>query len=186
MFRSTRVPSRSHLRFGYGAFTLSGCTFQCTRLRKRFLTPPHVRNHAKTVPQPPRCNGCSLTQRGFGLFPFRSPLLGESRLISFPPGTEMFQFPGFASIRLCIQRTMAGFSGTGFPIRKSAGQSLCSGSPQLFAATYVLHRLLVPRHPPCALSSLASSSQRRLLRPSTTDSRRQHGRCIASYDASRA
>ena len=26
----------------------------------------------------------------------RSPLLTESRLISVPPGTEMFQFPGFA------------------------------------------------------------------------------------------
>ena len=28
---------------------------------------------------------------------FRSPLLTESRLISFPMGTEMFQFPTFAS-----------------------------------------------------------------------------------------
>src|SRR5690606_38492899 len=36
----------------------------------------------------------------FGLFPVRSPLLGESRLISFPPGTEMFQFPGLASFRM--------------------------------------------------------------------------------------
>ena len=34
--------------------------------------------------------------RGHGLVRFRSPLLTESRLISFPPGTEMFQFPGFA------------------------------------------------------------------------------------------
>ena len=33
---------------------------------------------------------------GFGLFRFRSPLLTESLLLSFPPGTEMFQFPGFA------------------------------------------------------------------------------------------
>ena len=32
---------------------------------------------------------------GFG--PFRSPLLRTSRLISLPPCTEMFQFPGFAS-----------------------------------------------------------------------------------------
>ena len=30
--------------------------------------------------------------------PFRSPLLRTSRLISLPPGTEMFQFPGFASL----------------------------------------------------------------------------------------
>ena len=32
----------------------------------------------------------------FRLVPVRSPLLRESRLISLPPGTEMFQFPGFA------------------------------------------------------------------------------------------
>ncbi len=30
------------------------------------------------------------------LFRFRSPLLSESRLMSFPQGTEMFQFPWFA------------------------------------------------------------------------------------------
>jgi hypothetical protein len=34
----------------------------------------------------------------FRLRPVRSPLLWASRLISLPPGTEMFQFPGFASL----------------------------------------------------------------------------------------
>ena len=37
------------------------------------------------------------------LIPFRSPLLWESRLISFPPATEMFQFTGFALPTLWIQ-----------------------------------------------------------------------------------
>ena len=32
----------------------------------------------------------------FGLFRFRSPLLTESLLLSFPVGTEMFHFPTFA------------------------------------------------------------------------------------------
>lgn len=32
-----------------------------------------------------------------GLLRFRSPLLAESLLMSFPPATEMFQFTGFAS-----------------------------------------------------------------------------------------
>ena len=32
----------------------------------------------------------------FGLFRVRSPLLTESLLLSFPRGTEMFQFPPFA------------------------------------------------------------------------------------------
>ena len=44
----------------------------------------------------------------FRLVPFRSPLLWESRLISFPPGTEMFHFPGLASGNLCIQLRMTG------------------------------------------------------------------------------
>ena len=48
-----------------------------------------------------------------GLFRFRSPLLTESRLMSFPPGTEMFQFPGFASLAGSPLRW-------GFPIRTSA------------------------------------------------------------------
>ena len=38
-----------------------------------------------------------LCTTGIGLVRVRSPLLTESRLMSFPPGTEMFQFPGFAS-----------------------------------------------------------------------------------------
>ena len=34
--------------------------------------------------------------RWFRLFRFRSPLLTESLLFSFPPGTEMVHFPGLA------------------------------------------------------------------------------------------
>jgi hypothetical protein len=39
----------------------------------------------------------------FGLFRFRSPLLTESRLLSFPLLTEMFQFSRFAPCTLCIR-----------------------------------------------------------------------------------
>ena len=38
-----------------------------------------------------------LTHEWFGLFPFRSPLLGESLLLYLPPGTEMVHFPGLAA-----------------------------------------------------------------------------------------
>ncbi len=44
----------------------------------------------------------AITRYGPGLVRVRSPLLTESRLMSFPPGTEMFQFPGFASPKLYI------------------------------------------------------------------------------------
>jgi hypothetical protein len=45
----------------------------------------------------------------------------------------------------------------GFPIRKSPDRSLVADSPGLIAGSYVLHRLLVPRHPPCALNNLATT-----------------------------
>jgi hypothetical protein len=38
-----------------------------------------------------------------------------------------------------------------FLIRRSPDQRSVSTSPRLFAAAHVLHRLLAPRHPPCAL-----------------------------------
>jgi hypothetical protein len=44
-----------------------------------------------------------LTPARFGLFPFRSPLLRESLLLSSPRGTEMFQFPRFPLSVLCVQ-----------------------------------------------------------------------------------
>src|SRR5918997_5723772 len=42
----------------------------------------------------------------------------------------------------------------GFPIRESAGQRLFSTSPRLIEAVHALPRLLMPRHPPCALTIL--------------------------------
>ena len=56
----------------------------------------------------------------FGLLPLRSPLLGESRLISFPPGTWMFRFPGLAP---ALPRVPCKGMG-GSPIRTSRGQGL--------------------------------------------------------------
>ena len=41
---------------------------------------------------------------GFGLVRFRSPLLTESRFLSFPLVTEMFQFARFASALYAFKR----------------------------------------------------------------------------------
>ena len=49
---------------------------------------------------------------------------------------------------------MTGFHPAGFPHSDIHGSKLVSSSPRLIAAYNVLHRLLVPRHPPYALSSL--------------------------------
>ena len=67
----------------------------------------------------------------------------------------MFHFPSFASPRLCVhQGDIQALPWMGCPIRKSSDHGLFSGSPGLIAANHVLHRLLAPRHPPFALSSL--------------------------------
>ena len=42
----------------------------------------------------------------------------------------------------------------GFPIRTSSDQCSVDSSPRHNAASHVLHRLPVPRHPPCALKHL--------------------------------
>ena len=41
----------------------------------------------------------------------------------------------------------------GFPIRTSSDQRFIDNSPRLNAALHVLHRLSMPRHPPCALNN---------------------------------
>ena len=115
--------------------------FTCPALLVASLVPHvsfHVRGYHPLWPDFPDCSimNRAITSR---LFQFRSPLLSESRLISFPPGTEMFQFSGFASPDLCIQSGIP--LRVGFPIRKSADQSSFASSPQLIASYYVLHRL---------------------------------------------
>ena len=53
---------------------------------------------------------------------------------------------------LWIGARMHGSSPCGFPHSEICGSADMCSSPQLIAAYRVFHRLLVPRHPPCALS----------------------------------
>ena len=66
----------------------------------------------------------------------------------------MVHFPGLARTRLCIQRAVSRVHRDGFPHSDISGSKPACDSPELFAACHVLHRLLAPRHPPYALSSL--------------------------------
>jgi hypothetical protein len=75
-------------------------------------------------------------------------------VIYFPSGTEMVHFPELAHTGLCIQPAVAGVHPAGFPHSEIPGSKPACGSPRLIAACHVLHRLLAPRHPPYALSSL--------------------------------
>src|SRR3954469_23348242 len=48
---------------------------------------------------------------------------------------------------------------SGFPIRTPWDHSLVDSSPRPIAASHVLHRLLVPRHPPFALDNLTTENK---------------------------
>ena len=82
--------------------------FTCPALLFASLVPHRsfrVRGYHPLWPAFPSCSvkSCAITCR---LFRFRSPLLSESRLMSFPRATEMFQFGEFASMDLWIQSRM--------------------------------------------------------------------------------
>ena len=127
------------LDFAYGAFTLFGWSFQdhSAILKVHFLGP----------------NPAVHAQR-FGLFRVRSPLLTESHVVFSSSGYLDVSVPRVPFHTLWIGVWIhEGFS-CGFPHSDICGSLCICHSPQLFAAYHVLLRLLVPRHPPCALLRL--------------------------------
>ena len=104
--------------FTYGGITLFAKLFQVTSA----VLPDSVIVTAKPH--------ISLRIR-FRLFPFRSPLLGKSLLISLPRGTKMLQFPRFDLLAECtnVQDSHSDIPGS---------KGTCA-SPGLIAACHVLH-----------------------------------------------
>ena len=90
----------------------------------------------------------------FGLFRFRSPLLPESHVVFSSSGYLDVSVHRVPSVWLWIYHTVTEVFSAGFPHSDISGSKDICSSPKLFAAYHVFHRLLVPRHPPCALISL--------------------------------
>ena len=141
--------------FGYRALTVSGRPFQSVPLASSLLTPRRRWSPVQfcpTTPRAQRLHACPGPR--FGLLPFRSSLLRESRLLSLPPGTEIFHFPGSASTPYVFSGRCGGMTHRGFPHSGIPGSTPVSDSPGLIAADYALPRLRAPRHPPYALVRL--------------------------------
>ena len=92
----------------------------------------------------------------FRLFPFRSPLLWKSHVVFFSSGYLDVSVHQVPDAWLCIHHTTTEVCSARFPHSEISGSKCICHSPKLFAAYHVFHRLLVPRHPPCALSSLTN------------------------------
>ena len=127
---------RARSPFMYGAFTLSGRSFQ-DRSANRI------------------CNVCSpnpsMHARWFGLFRFRSPLLTESHVVFSSSGYLDVSVHRVPFLTLCIGVKMTEVCSAGFPHSDISGSLDICSSPKLIAACHVFLRPLVPRHPPCAL-----------------------------------
>ena len=147
---------RSRIVFAYGAVTHSGGPFQaasanepiCNSLRDSQLPPD-----GPTTPRLQRLR--PITQPRFGLLRFRSPLLTECSLLL--EVLRCFSSLGVLVAVYVFNRASLDITPGGFPHSEIFGSTLARNSPKHFAACHVLHRLLAPRHPPHALSSLTYS-----------------------------
>ena len=153
--RGTQDPVRSATAFAYRAFTVSGGPFQCLSATACFAhSCASADTHATSsyYPQPATTAGY-VPQVGFGLLPFRSPLLRESSL--FLRVLRCFSSPRSLLSTYVFSAAVPGSSPGGFPHSDILGSSPAHGSPRLFAVYHVLLRLLTPRHPPSALCSFS-------------------------------
>ena len=158
------VPARSHkvsrvswysgyrhvtLTFAYGTFTLSG-----------WLSQNHSASLCESImrsePLDARIQVCPL-----------SISLAATLEIDFSFSSSWYldvSVPRVPGVWLCIHHTSTEVCSVRFPHSEICGSMCICHSPQLIAAYHVFHRLLVPRHPPCALYSLTN-----LVRPLWSD-----------------
>ena len=127
--------------FAYGAFTLSGRLSQnlSARINESIMrSEPHG---ARTMVWPLSISLAATLEIDFS---FSSSGYLDVSVHRVP------------SAWLCIYHAVTGVLPAGFPHSDICGSMDICSSPQLFAAYHVFLRLLVPRHPPCALSCLTS------------------------------
>ena len=129
-------------RFAYGGFTLSAVRSHALWLRSGPARAAPKHHISAALPR----------QIRFGLFPFRSPLLGKSRLISLPRGTKMLQFPRFDLRRKGGVRNCAGF-----PLGH-LGINGCVHLPRAYRSLPRPSSLLKPSNPPIAVFAPALSA----------------------------
>ena len=128
--------------FAYGAFTLSG---RLSQNRSAKLVESIMRSEPRNARTP--------------VWPLSLSLAATHKIdVSFSSSgyldVSVHRVPFHT---LWIGVWMTGVLPAGFPHSDICGSKIICISPQLFAAYHVFLRLLVPRHPPCALFCLTSS-----------------------------
>ena len=124
--------------FAYGAFTLSG---RLSQNRSAKFVESIMRSEPRDARIPVWALPFSLAATyGIDVSFFSSGYLD----VSVPPVPFHTLWIGVWILEVCS---------SGFPHSDISGSMDICSSPKLFAAYHVLHRLSVPRHPPCALNA---------------------------------
>lgn len=140
MSRTTQGTPRRFSVFTYGSLTLYGTVFQPFQLTYNL---PH---RGPTTP-PDKSSGLACSR-------FARHYSGNRTLFIFLRILRCFTSPRFASLNYEFIQGYPGVPRDGFPHSDIHGSKRACRSPWLIATYCVLHRLLAPRHPPKALSSL--------------------------------
>ena len=96
----------------------------------------------------------AITPAGFGLVPFRSPLLRKSLRFPFLQVLRCFSSLGVASDAYGFSAGFRGMTPGGLSHSETHGSGPANGSPWISLCGGVLHRLSAPKHPPSTLRSL--------------------------------
>ncbi len=164
------------------------------RLTQSFLTAAQTGRSEKMSPTTPHTQPLpGITRTRFSHPPLSlATTHGITYLFSLPTGTEMFHFPAFPPNPMHSASGDTTSLVPGFPIRTSSDPRSVDSSPRLIAASYVLHRLPVPRHPPCALKHLQHktrirncTSTQQKTRPQPHHTRRPARSCAHTFLAAR-
>ena len=130
---STQVPGGRQTVFAYGTITLFGRLSHTFPLTVCFLTPICQALQPRAFAR-------------FGLFPVRSPLLGEWSLFLWV--LRCFSSPGSLLVFYIFKHEIRWVRHRGFPHSDTLGSTPVHGFPRLIAVSHVLLRHLAPRHPP--------------------------------------
>ncbi len=139
MYRGTPDTAIRYFFFAYGTFTLSGRLFQNRSAKS-------ITGMSRSLPR----NACTPV--------WASPIsLAATFGITFVFFSSAYldvSVQRVPSVYLWIHYTVTEVCSVGFPHSDISGSLLICSSPKLFAAYHVFRRLLVPRHPSCALLDL--------------------------------
>ncbi len=143
MFRRTQDPLKREFVFNYRTFTFCGRPFQVASFNKFFC------NSMESVLQP--------REASFSVWALPCSL-AATKGIDFS-----FSSSGYLDVsvlRVCLTlryvftQVYYSITNSGFPHSEIFGSTLTYSFPKHIGVSSVLHRLLVPRHPPCALVHL--------------------------------